>query len=293
MPEIIKFLQCTPNILRFMPQKDITLNELQSLFHMSRKHWNQHTDFDQKQLQKNKIYTLSFKAVSSHVALSDKEVTIVYEDMFCVVAFKPCFLLVHSDGNEEDTLQARVNSYLQKEGWIYPCQAIHRIDKETSGLVLFSKFPFFQPYFDHQVESHILEKEYQCFVKGHFPKNIKVIEKNIGRDRHNAKKMRISKNGKPGMTKIINCEYKKYSSLLTIQIKTGRKHQIRVHLSSLGYPILNDSLYGTVYDQRGLLLQSTRLSFYSPFQNNKIMVVSPIDKRMSESLSRSYTLSSN
>ena len=99
MPEIIKFLQCTPNILRFMPQKDITLNELQSLFHMSRKHWNQHTDFDQKQLQKNKIYTLSFKAVSSHVALSDKEVTIVYEDMFCVVAFKPCFTFKKKGGS--------------------------------------------------------------------------------------------------------------------------------------------------------------------------------------------------
>ena len=273
-------LQCTPYQIRFQVSKPIGLDELRSHFFISKKHWNRCTDFSVPTLEPQKIYTIAFKIPARSLEYSNRPVSIVYEDDFCLVAFKPAFLLVHDDGSHSDTLQGRINAYLDAQQWPYNAQAIHRIDTQASGLVLFCKYPIFQPFFDHQMETHQIQKEYRCIVKGILPIKQGVLQKPIGKDRHDAKKMRISKTGKPCKTFYTVLKERSNASLVQVQIQTGRRHQIRVHMKDLGHPILNDPLYGTIEDKRGLLLQSWRLRFQAPFQEETITVISPKDPRM-------------
>lgn len=102
--------------------------------------------------------TIYFNYPEKKVEINYEPVNILYEDAFLIAAFKPPFLLVHDDGNSQDTLQARINGYLQLNGNKYPAQAIHRIDYETSGLVLFCKHPFFQAIVTKTWKSITLKK---------------------------------------------------------------------------------------------------------------------------------------
>ena len=144
--------------------------------------------------------TIYFNYPEKEVEINYEPVNILYEDAFLIAAFKPPFLLVHDDGNSQDTLQARINGYLQLNGNKYPAQAIHRIDYETSGLVLFCKHPFFQAYCDKNMEEHHIKKDYIALVQGHTNYKNKKIVSNIARDRHNAKKMFIHPNGKESIS---------------------------------------------------------------------------------------------
>ena len=128
--------------------------------------------------------------------------------------------------------------------------------------------------------THLIQKEYLCIVKGILSSKHGILQNPIAKDRHDAKKMRISKMGKPCSTLYTVLEEKSNTSLIQVQIQTGRRHQIRVHMKNLGHPILNDPLYGNIEDQRGLLLQSWRLRFQAPFQEETVTVISPKDPRM-------------
>lgn len=204
---------------------------------------------------------------------------IVYEDDWCIVANKKPFLLVHGDGQTEDTLTSRINYYLNNEGWPYPAQAVNRIDLEASGLVLFCKYPLLQHFFDHQMEDGSAVKEYLAVVNGRVKRKEIDINNPIARNRNDAKKMMVQSKGKPSHTHITRLKLKDEKSLIKASIDTGRKHQIRVHLSHIGYPIMNDPLYGLVNNQKGLMLQAYRLEFTQPFTHKRILVEANMDTR--------------
>ncbi len=215
-----------------------------------------------------------FNYPEKNAEINYEPVEILYEDAILLVAFKPPFLLVHDDGNNQDTLQARINGYLQLNGNKYPAQAIHRIDYETSGLILFCKHPFFQAYCDNNMENHHIKKDYIALVQGHTHYKNKKIVSYIARDRHDAKKMIIHPNGKESVSVFNTIKNYKDYSLIKVSILTGRKHQIRVQCASLKHPILNDSLYGGKrIDDTGLLLQSHHIQF------NDIDITCPQEKR--------------
>ena len=135
-------------------QYTATSQEIFETFCISKNH-KKHLKIDEN----NK--TIYFNYPEKEVEINYEPVNILYEDAFLIAAFKPPFLLVHDDGNSQDTLQARINGYLQLNGNKYPAQAIHRIDYETSGLVLFCKHPFFQAYCDKNMEEHHIKKEFK------------------------------------------------------------------------------------------------------------------------------------
>lgn len=202
---------------------------------------------------------ITFNYPKKQVETNFTPVEILYEDEILIVAYKPPFLLVHSDGKTTDTLQARVNGYLKLNGYTLWAQAIHRIDYETSGLVLFCKHPFFQSFFDYKIQTHDIQKQYLAIVDSNTNYKNKLVISNLSRDRHNAKKMIIHPKGKECIS-IFNTIFNFGTySLLQIEIKTGRKHQIRVQCQSLNHPILNDSLYGKVMNKDGLYLQSHKI----------------------------------
>lgn len=267
--------------------ESVTKEEIIQFFHLSKK-MQKTVQFPSKDHYDAKERIYIYFPVEPFESTNENSIDLIYEDEMVLVVNKPPFLLVHSDGQTKDTLQDRVNAYLYQTGWCHKAQAIQRIDYETSGLVIFSKNPFFQPCFDYLIASHQIKKQYLCIVEGLFPHNTITINKPISRNRHNAKAMIVHPKGKEAIS-IIQCLKKsKNRSLLKVDIKTGRKHQIRVHCSSLGYPIMNDKIYGHVFDQRGLLLQNQSFTFIHPIYRHKIELHLEMDPRFTKEFDKKF-----
>ena len=205
----------------------------------------------------------------------DLKPDIVYEDELVLIVNKPKDVLVHSDGNEEMTLTRMVESYLCDRNYI-AALPIHRLDKETSGLVVFSKSIIFQPILDQYLSQKKIRRNYLAFCEGKMePGKIITIDKPIGKDRHNPNKRIIYKNGQKALTKVrcIGVNKAKNYSILLCSLETGRTHQIRVHLSSIGYPILNDDLYGRPSNlcvRMGLFAES--IEMYHPLKDDNLNI---------------------
>ena len=162
--------------------------------------------------------------------------------------------------------------------------------------MLFSLKKETQPQFDQLIASKELSKEYLAAVKGAFEPNKLLIDKAIGKDRHDAQKMRVSATGKPSQTevhliKVASLAQGQTQSLLLVNLLTGRKHQIRVHLSSLGFPLVGDVLYGGVsslqhgakkkHKAQPLMLHAYRVGFIHPVTGAKIVIKTNIPERFS------------
>ncbi|MBR2577471.1 MAG: RluA family pseudouridine synthase [Erysipelotrichaceae bacterium] len=200
---------------------------------------------------------------------------IVYEDEIMVIVNKPKDVLVHSDGSDEDCLSKWVEAHYMDRPYI-AVQPIHRLDKETSGLVIFSKSVVFQPLLDKLLSGKQIRRYYLAFVKGMMEKDkTMTIDKPIGKDRHNPNKRVIYKGGQEAVTKVrsLGCSRKNNCSILRCVLDTGRTHQIRLHLASEGFPILNDSLYGinsSLCFRMGLM--ADEIEFYHPLKQEMVNV---------------------
>ena len=235
------------------------------------------------------------------VPQTDSNLEILYKDEYLLAVNKPAGIIVHADGTNEPSLTDVVCEKLRAlksptEADLSQVQALNRLDKESTGIVLFSLKKETQPQFDQLIVSKELSKEYLAAVKGAFEPNKLLIDKAIGKDRHDAQKMRISDTGKPSQTevclvKVASSAQGQTQSLLLVNLLTGRKHQIRVHLSSLGFPLVGDTLYGGVSSlQRGakkkhkaqpLMLHAYRVEFIHPVTSAKIVIKTDIPERFS------------
>lgn len=205
--------------------------------------------------------------------ISYKNITVVFEDEYLLAASKPADLLVHGDGTGARTLTDLVAEHLAAEGRadVRP-QAVQRLDVETTGLVLFSLDRATQPALDAQVAGHDMAKRYLAVVQGRFPSGEKTIDAPLGRDRHDARRMRVCApgKGKPAMTVVRRLAYEGGRSLLAVELKTGRRHQIRVHLAHLGFPIVGDALYGGARSASGLLLHAYEEELAHPVTGERL-----------------------
>jgi len=216
---------------------------------------------------------------------SNLKIDVVYEDELILVVNKPKQLLVHSDGNEEITLTKMVEGYLVDKNY---CSGlpIHRLDKQTSGLVVFSKSIVFQPLLDKLLAEKKIRRNYLAFVKGYMEKGKTLtIDKPIGKDRHNPNKRIIHEGGQDALTKVRCLAYSKKDnySILACSIDTGRTHQIRLHLSSIGYPILNDDLYGQYSNlciRMGLFAND--IEMYHPLREENIYIEAELPNDLSK-----------
>lgn len=198
---------------------------------------------------------------------------VIYEDEVLLVADKPAGILVHGDGTGVRTLTDLVADHLAATGRpdARP-QAVQRLDVGTSGLVLFSLDKATQPALDAQVAGHAMAKRYLAVVQGRFPSGDKVIEQPLGRDRHDARRMRVCApgRGKPALTRVRRLAYAGGRSLLAVELGSGRKHQIRVHLARLGFPIVGDTLYNGARNASGLLLHAFEEELEHPLTHERL-----------------------
>ncbi|MGI6608521.1 MAG: RluA family pseudouridine synthase [Erysipelotrichaceae bacterium] len=200
---------------------------------------------------------------------------ILYEDDFILVVDKPAGIIIHSDGNKSDiTLDNLVAGYYQSTSQKHRLLHVHRLDKETSGCILYCKQSFLIAYFDYCLANNLIQRNYLAMVTGIISKEI-TISKKIGKDRHVNNRYRISDRGKPAITHVRPLKYENDTTLIKCRLETGRTHQIRVHLNSIGHPVIGDTIYQGKKHQR-LMLHSFQISFIHPITKEQIQVESDI-----------------
>lgn len=212
------------------------------------------------------------------------EGAVIYEDEVLLAWDKPAGIIVHGDGTGARTLTDVVADHLAAEGrgGVRP-QAVQRLDRETTGLVLFSLDAATQPALDVQVAGHAMNKTYLAVAAGRVPWAQKTVRQPIGRDRHDARRMRACRpgQGKPAETRIRRVAEKDGRTLLVVTLVTGRRHQIRVHLASLGHPIVGDALYGGARSASGLLLHAWREELDHPVSGERLRLETAWPTRLS------------
>lgn len=197
------------------------------------------------------------------------KINVLYEDDNIIAVEKPQGILIHSDGNTYETLTNATYNYLSKSNkhpFVYP---VHRIDYDTTGIVLFAKNPLALAYLSGEIEAHNVVKEYVCLCHNHFKEKEGMINSKIGRDRHSNKQV-ITNSGKTSESyyRVIN---NGKISKVVVNIKHGRKHQIRVHLASINHPIVGDKLYG-IEDGETLKLHFRKMIFTDPYTRKDIEI---------------------
>ena len=193
-----------------------------------------------------------------------KNINIVYEDDEVILVKKDRGILIHSDGNTNETLLNAVSFYLENQGFNNKCRVLHRIDLDTTGLVLFSKNLLSYYFINKQMEDENIKKVYIAIVNGYLEQNNGVLDYSIGRNRHVNNQYIVSKSGKKAYTEYKVLERKNNKTKVEVTIKTGRTHQIRVHCSHIKHSLIGDKIYG---NGGKLMLHSYLLGFVHPYTN--------------------------
>ena len=208
----------------------------------------------------------------------DIPLNIIYEDNDIVVINKEKGMVVHpGNGNLEGTLVNAVLNHCKGTlsgigGEIRP-GIVHRLDKDTSGLIIVAKNDKAHINLSEQIKNREVKKIYTALVRGIIPENEATINMPIGRSNVDRKKMAVRKDGKEAITHIkVEKRYNGYT-LIKVKIDTGRTHQIRVHMAQIGYPVIGDEVYSNgknEFNVHGQMLHSTILEFKHPITGEKM-----------------------
>ena len=226
------------------------------------------------------------------VEAQDIPLDIVFEDDDIIVVNKSKGMVVHpGNGNMDGTLVNAVLSHSKDSlsgigGKIRP-GIVHRLDKDTSGLIIVAKNDNAHLNISEQIKNHEVTKIYTCLVKGNIEEDEATIDMPIGRDTHDRKKMAIDSDGKEAVThfKVLK-RYYDYT-LLRVKIDTGRTHQIRVHMAKIHHPVVGDEVYSSgknEFNVKGQLLHSTILEFRHPRTNEKLHFEAPLPEEFEKVL---------
>ena len=218
----------------------------------------------------------------------DIPLEILYEDNDIIVVNKPKGMVVHpANGNPDGTLVNAIMSICKDSlsgigGEIRP-GIVHRLDKDTSGAIIIAKNDKAHINLSEQLKNHEIKKTYIALVRGIVKENQGTINMPIARSKTDRKKMTVDKNGKEAITHftVIKRYIEENATLLEINIETGRTHQIRVHLSHIGYPIIGDQVYSNgknKWNIEGQCLHAKSLDFKHPITEKIIHVEAKLPK---------------
>lgn len=193
----------------------------------------------------------------------------LYEDDQLIILNKPAGMKTHpNEPTEKNTLLNHLAAYLSKKD--QRPYVVHRLDKETSGAILFAKNPFVLPILGRMLEQKKIYRRYQALVWGSMKQDLDVTDK-IGRDRHDRRKRVVdNQNGQPALTHVYVDKLLNNQTQVYCVLETGRTHQIRVHLAHKGHPIVGDPLYQNRPAKR-LMLHAFELHMTHPFTQEKII----------------------
>jgi 23S rRNA pseudouridine1911/1915/1917 synthase len=220
--------------------------------------------------------------------IDDQPLDIVFEDEHYLVVNKPAGVAsIPAQYHPNGTMANRVKAYYKAQN--YPNQVIHivtRLDRDTTGLMLFAKHGFAHALLDQELRKKAVTKMYQAIVGGNIHKLQDHGEINgpIGRDESSLLKRTVLASGKEAKTEYWLLKAKEDRALVNIRLHTGRTHQIRVHFEALGCPLFGDELYGGTLEQgiERQALHCWQLNFTHPFTQKSIHLTSPLAQDMKQ-----------
>ena len=221
-------------------------------------------------------------------------IDIIYQDNDIIVVNKPKGLVVHpADGNPDGTLvnaiMAICKDGLSGIGGELRPGIVHRLDKDTSGLLIVAKNDKAHRLMSEQIKNREVRKIYIALVKGVVSENEATIDMPIGRSTKDRKKMAVRKDGKEAVThfKVLK-RYPNYT-LLEVKIDTGRTHQIRVHMAEIGHPVVGDMVYSSGKNEFGVegqMLHAKSLDFKHPITGEQMHLEAPLPKYFEDVLDK-------
>ena len=224
----------------------------------------------------------------------DIPLDIIYEDEDIIVVNKPKGLVVHpANGNPDGTLVNAIMAICKESlsgigGELRP-GIVHRLDKDTSGLLIVAKHDKSHIAMSEQIKNHEVKKIYWALVRGIVKENEATIHMPIGRSDKDRKKMAVRKDGKDAITHFRVLKRYKDTTLLEIQLETGRTHQIRVHMAEIGYPVIGDSVYSNgknAFGVEGQMLHAKKLVFAHPITQKNMELEAPLPTYFSDILTQ-------
>lgn len=237
------------------------------------------TYFD-KEINSNDIIEvcLDYDEDNSNIVANNIPLDIIYEDESFIVINKPAGIAIHPSCLHYDTsLSNGVKYYFDKIGLNKKIRPVNRLDKDTSGLVIFAKNEYIQECLVRQMNSNIFYKEYIAIVNGILEQKSGVIDAPIARKENSIIERCVSNGGEKAVTLYEVLKTFNDLSLVRCIIKTGRTHQIRVHFKFLGHPIIGDTLYGTKSDIISRqALHSYKIKFIHPIDKSTVKFCSPL-----------------
>lgn len=213
------------------------------------------------------------------------ELRVVAEDDDLLVLDKPAGVLVHPvlRGQTGTLANAVAHRDLLRgiRGRVHP---VHRLDRDTSGLVLFARTPLAHARLDAQLRAHALRREYLALVQGRVPEDAGTVDAPLGRDPAEPARRAVRPDGAPALTRFRVAERFAAATLLRLELETGRTHQVRVHLRHLGHPILGDPVYGPGGPQpiARQALHAARLALLHPATGAPAVYDAPLPPDMAE-----------
>lgn len=224
------------------------------------------------------------EAVEPDIVAEDIPLLILYEDADVLVVDKPKGMVVHpAAGHYSRTLVNAVMYHCKGElsginGVLRP-GIVHRIDRDTTGSIIICKNDMAHNEIARQLKEHSINRRYRAIVTGVLKDEEGTIEGAIGRDKKDRKKMAITADGKPAVTHYRVLQRFKHYTYVECVLETGRTHQIRVHMASIGHPLLGDEVYGRRSDKykcEGQCLHAMTLGFHHPRTGEYIEVNAPL-----------------
>lgn len=207
------------------------------------------------------------------------EIPILFEDEHVIVFNKPPFMNTHPNQIhiDTDTLLNAAVSHMQLNGEFRNIRHIHRLDRDTSGVILFAKHALAGAILDRMLENREIKRTYIAVVHGLLASNKGSINFPIGGDRHHATRRRVSSSGQAAVTNymVLKVDHESKFSIVKCQLDTGRTHQIRVHFSHIGHPLAGDILYGgqPIFNRQAL--HAVKLEFTHPLTEEEITCYAP------------------
>ena len=219
---------------------------------------------------------------------------VVYEDADVIVVNKPSGMVVHpapghADGTLVNALLYHCGKSLSGIGGVLRPGIVHRIDRDTSGLIIAAKNDAAHQSLSAQLKDHTLARTYECIAVGNFRENCGTVDAPIARDARDRKRMAVVPGGRAAITHWeVVARYPGYTHL-RCRLETGRTHQIRVHLAYLGHPILGDTVYGAKKSVPGLTgqcLHAVGLRFIHPRTGETVTLSCPLPEEFTDMLKK-------
>lgn len=232
-----------------------------------------------KEVQHGDQLQLLIKRETNNLLPNNHPLQILYEDDHLYIVNKPAGMVTHPNESAQVNTLANIvaNYFLTKED-NRKIRPIHRLDQHTTGALLFAKHALSQAILDRMLAEKAIKRTYWAIICGIVKKDEGIIDQPIGRDRHHPTRRRISRTGQHAVTiyRVLDRFPKENVTLVECELKTGRTHQIRVHMAAFGHPIAGDSLYGGKKRYKRQALHARQLSFIHPFTQQVVVCKAPL-----------------